>query len=271
MAIYFFRMKVGTRKAGQSAVASASYRSGDYLYDQRIGKAFSYDHKRGIEYSEILLPDGASTKFVDRAYLWNAVEATEKRKDAQLYREVVAALPRELERKEQIQLAKEYVQRQFVEKGMIADLCLHDTGKGNPHLHIMLTLREVDGEGFGKKNRSWNDKSLLKQWRREWAISCNQFLEKEDQITEKKNDYKGELEELSDGINADTQSLKMIGQELSIRNRIIQALKRAREFIVEKLDLAQWHTVKETPEREYTFQIGRGTRTMPELARGRER
>ena len=100
---------------------------------------------------------------------------TEKRKDAQLAREVELSLPKELNLNQQIALVREYVQSQFVDQGMIADLCIHKSEK-NPHVHIMLTMREVSENGFGQKVRSWNDKAHLLTWREEWAVVQNRHL-----------------------------------------------------------------------------------------------
>ena len=109
--------------------------------------------------------------------MWNAVEAIEKRKDAQLAREVQLALPHELPPRDRLELVRGFVQEEFVSKGMIADIALHAPGKEgdtrNHHAHIMLTMREVTEEGFGKKNRDWNNKGLLEHWRERWAEHQN--------------------------------------------------------------------------------------------------
>ncbi|MGO9719245.1 MAG: MobA/MobL family protein, partial [Methylocella sp.] len=96
MAIYHFSAKVIQRAAGRSAVAAAAYRAAARLFDERLGRTFNYSAKAGVIHSEILLPDGAPGRWLDRVILWNEVEAFERRKDAQLAREVELALPREL-------------------------------------------------------------------------------------------------------------------------------------------------------------------------------
>jgi Ti-type conjugative transfer relaxase TraA len=127
-----------------------------------------------------MLPEGAPAEFGDREQLWNAVESAELRKDAQLAREVEFALPRELDQAEGIRLAREFVQREFVARGMIADLNVHrDVGADGlpkPHAHVMLTMREVGGDGFGAKVRDWNRTQLLEHWREAWGEHVNARL-----------------------------------------------------------------------------------------------
>jgi ATP-dependent exoDNAse (exonuclease V) alpha subunit len=179
MAIYHFSVKVISRSAGRSSVAAAAYRAGEKITNERDGLTHDYSNKQGVLHSEILLPENVPLEYADRAMLWNTVEQTEKRRDAQTARDVDFALPIELNRDEQIELAREFVMENFVDKGMIADLAIHDTGNGNPHAHVLLTMREVSELGFGKKNRDWNDKELLEQWRENWATACNdKFHEK---------------------------------------------------------------------------------------------
>ena len=176
MAIYHLHAQVIGRKSGRSAVAAAAYRAGERLIDERAEKVHDYSRKGGVVYSEIIAPDYAPSFLRDRQQLWNAVEAAEKRKDAQLAREIDIALPRELDRAEQIHLVREFVRSEFVERGMIADVAVHDTDGTNPHAHIMLTMREIAPDGFGKKVRAWNDKKLLEEWREKWADYANRAL-----------------------------------------------------------------------------------------------
>ena len=100
-----------------------------------------YTHKGGVIHSEIMVPPHAPPSFSDRSTLWNSVELYEKAGNAQLAREVEIALPVELSREEQLRLVREYCSSQFVSKGMCADFAIHDTGGGNPHAHILLTMR----------------------------------------------------------------------------------------------------------------------------------
>lgn len=183
MAIYHFSAQVISRSKGQSAVASAAYRSGDRLMDERTGEEKFY--RRNVEPDSMILAPSNSPEWVqERERLWNEVEKAEKRKDAQLAREINIALPRELPNDQQKELIKNYVQEQFVNKGMIADIAIHRDDKENPHAHVMLTTRSITLDGFGPKNRDWNDRGLLEQWREEWANYANKALEKE-QIQER--------------------------------------------------------------------------------------
>ncbi len=180
MAIYHFTSKIIARGAGKSSVASAAYRAGEKLYDERQERVMDYTRKQDVTFKEVFLPEGAPKWMGDREKLWNVVEAVEKRKDAQLAREIHFSLPRELSKEQNIELAKEFVKNEFVSRGMIADLCIHDgmakDGGEQPHAHVMLTLREVAEEGFGLKERSWNDKGGYMLWRESWAEHANKYL-----------------------------------------------------------------------------------------------
>ncbi len=184
MAIYHLSVKVISRSAGRSAVAAAAYRCAGRLHDERIDRTHDFTNKGGVVHSEVLLPDSAPEHLSDREQLWNAVEASEKRKDAQLSREVEFAIPRELNQEQGIALARDFVQTEFVERGMVADLNVHwdigADGLAKPHAHVMLTMREVGREGdenvFGAKVRDWNRTELVEQWRERWAEHVNQRL-----------------------------------------------------------------------------------------------
>ena len=180
MAIYHLSAKVISRAAGSSALAAAAYRSASRLADERLGRDHDCTRKSGVIHSEVLLPDGAPAEFADRERLWNAVEAGEVRKDAQLAREVEFAIPREMSEDQGVALAREFVQREFVDQGMIADLNVHwdhgADGLVKPHAHVMLTMREVGQEGFGRKVRDWNRTERLQVWRERWADHVNARL-----------------------------------------------------------------------------------------------
>jgi Ti-type conjugative transfer relaxase TraA len=185
MAIYHFSAKVISRAVGSSAVAAAAYRSADRLHDHRLGRSHDFSNKAGVVHSEVLLPDGAPDEWRDRERLWNHVEAVELRKDAQLAREIEFAIPREMTEGQGIELARDFVQREFVDRGMIADLNVHwdigSDGLARPHAHVMLTMREIrvgeDGSAeFGAKVREWNRTELLTHWREAWADHVNERL-----------------------------------------------------------------------------------------------
>lgn len=122
-----------------------------------------------------MAPENASPWVYSREALWNRVEAYEKRKDAQLAREVELALPHELSHDQRLGLVRQYVQEQFVNRGMVADIAIHEghSDDRNIHAHIMLTMRELGAEGFGRKVTQWNDPRNVKHWRREWARQQN--------------------------------------------------------------------------------------------------
>ena len=175
MAIYHFTAKIISRSRGRSAVAAAAYRAGDRFFDEERERTFDYSDKSGVIHSEIFLPDSASKWMNDRAKLWNAVEAREKRRDAQVAREIEFALPQELSQSDAIGLARDYVRDEFVNRGMVADLNIH-WEPDNPHAHLMLTMREVTEDGFGRKVTAWNRVALLREWRQHWADRANQRL-----------------------------------------------------------------------------------------------
>jgi len=180
MAIYHFSAKVIGRSSGSSAVAAAAYRSASELFDERLQRHHDFSNKTGVTHSEVMLPEGAPEHLADRTTLWNAVEAGEKRKDAQLAREIEFSIPREMTRDQGVSLARGFVKHEFVDRGMIADLNVHwdkaEDGSPKPHAHVMMTMREVGPEGFGNKVVPWNDRALLQHWREAWGAHVNERL-----------------------------------------------------------------------------------------------
>lgn len=206
MAIFHLSVKMISRGKGKSAVAAAAYRSGEKITNEYDGITHDYTRKRGVVMTSILLPDNAPIEFYNRGKLWNAVEKIEKAKNAQLAREVEISIPKELNFAEGYHLVEKFCQKNFVEKGMIADICFHDKGDGNPHAHIMLTVRpfnedrswgskqkkeyilDENGEKiYDKKKRQykcksvpttdWNDRGNVEKWRKNWAELCNTYLQ----------------------------------------------------------------------------------------------
>lgn len=177
MAIYRLSATVISRAKGRSSIAAAAYRSGSQLSDERTGLVHDYTRKSDIQHSEILVPAGAPAWSQDRSALWNAVEAAERRRDAQLARELQLALPRELSAERQLELVRSFVRDEFVARGMVADVALHDhaarDGGGQPHAHVMLTMRPLSEQAFGPKTREWNSTELLVHWREQWAQRTN--------------------------------------------------------------------------------------------------
>ena len=180
MAIFHARMQVIGRSTGRSAVAAAAYRAAELLHDERLDRDHDFTAKDGVVHSEIMLPPGAPERWQDRATLWNEVEATEKRKDAQLAREMEFSIPRELSKPEAIRLARDFVAEQFVSRGMVADVNVHwataGDGQAQPHAHVMLTMREAGPDGFGPKTREWNSRELYEGVRERWAALANERL-----------------------------------------------------------------------------------------------
>ncbi|MBC3872021.1 MobQ family relaxase [Undibacterium flavidum] len=177
MAIYHLSVKLITRTTGRSATAAAAYRAGEKILDNRTGQTFDYSRKKEVTYRRIFAPPNTPQWMKDREQLWNAVEQSEIRKDAQVAREIEVALPIELSPSQHIILLERFVHTQLTSKKIIADVCIHNK-KGNPHAHILLTTRDINitNDGFGKKNRDWNSKEQLEEWREQWAKHCNRRL-----------------------------------------------------------------------------------------------
>jgi len=181
MAIYRLEAKVIARSQGRSATASAAYRAGESIDDERTGIVFDYTRKRGVLWTEIFTPPNTPTWMEDRAQLWNAVEKAEKRKDAQLARDLLLSLPHELTHDQRRDLVREFVITEFVARGMIADVAIHapdrQADRRNHHAHVLLTMRELLPGGFGNKVREWNATEQLEAWRAHWADAVNGHLE----------------------------------------------------------------------------------------------
>ena len=176
MAIYHLSMKIISRSSGYSAVASAAYRSGSLMLDERTGLTHDYTRKSGVAEAVILTPATAPAWCTNRAELWNAVEKAERRKNSQLAREIELAIPHELPQDAARETVLAFVRENFVSQGMIADVAFHHMDKTNPHAHIMLTTRAVGPAGFGGKVRDWNDRTHAETWRASWADHANRAL-----------------------------------------------------------------------------------------------
>jgi Ti-type conjugative transfer relaxase TraA len=157
-----------------------NHRSAARLHDERLDRPRDFTNKARLIHSEVMLPDGAPQRWLNRETLWNAVEAAEKRKDAQLVREIEFSIPREMSQAQGVELARDFVQQEFVDLGMVADLNVHwdvgPDGLAKPHAHVMLSMREAGPDGFGKKVREWNSTELLTNWREAWAEHVNTRL-----------------------------------------------------------------------------------------------
>lgn len=147
MAIYHLEAKAVSRGSGRSAVAAAAYMSCSEIHNEYDGVTHDFTRKRGLVWEQVFLPQNAPPEWNSRSNLWNAVEAAEKSKDSRLARELVVALPIELDKTQWIKLLTEYIQKNFVAEGMCADVAIHDTDGHNPHAHILLTVRPMDNKG----------------------------------------------------------------------------------------------------------------------------
>jgi hypothetical protein len=184
MAIFHLTAKVISRGKGQNVIASAAYRSGQRLIDEQTGEIKEYKARNErIQFEGVFAPKDAPDWARDRQQLWNRVEAFEKRKDAQLAREIEIALPHELTDTQREWLVKDFVREQFTRKGYAVDVAIHapdrDSDARNFHAHLLVTMRTLDADGFAtKKDRSQNGKGQLQEWREEWAKLANRHLER---------------------------------------------------------------------------------------------
>ena len=197
MSIYHFgQMKVISRGTGRSAIASSAYISGEKLYNEYDGLTHDYTKKQGVVFSEVMLPENAKDEWKNRQILWNEVEKIEKSKVSQLARSFEVGLQTEFTLEENIKLIKEYVKDNFIDKGMCADICIHDKSDGNPHAHVMLTMRKIDEQGkfLPKAEKQYlcrNDKGDEKY------ISSNDLKDDRDFGKVYKCRYKNDYKELT--------------------------------------------------------------------------
>lgn len=212
MALYHFHVTQIKRSEGRTAVASAAYRAGEKLHNLWDGETHDYTKKGGVILSEIMLPEYAPKRFFDRSTLWNEVEQVEKNYNAQLAYSFDMALQNEFSLEENIELAREFVQKYFVSDGMIADIAVHkpdrdEGGIPNPHFHVLAPIRPLNEDGtWGAKQRreyhldengnrikmenggwefdavpttNWGRPETLDMWRQAWADMVNdKFREK---------------------------------------------------------------------------------------------
>lgn len=193
MTIEFARTTVISRGDGHSAIKAAAYRAGEKLHDERLGRVSDYSHRNEeVECSEILLPEGADQAYLDRQTLWTAVEDREdqhnRRASAQLAKDHVIALPKELNKEQQIELARGFAQQEFVSRGLVVDLNIHYHSDGNPHAHLLTTTRALDGKSFGLKDRDANGPFYCngakmvdaEQLRHRWSNYQNEYFRKNE-------------------------------------------------------------------------------------------
>ena len=269
MAIYHCSIKIGSKGKGQSAVAAAAYRSGTVLTDEQTGTVIDYSKKRGIVYSEIILCKNAPSEYNDRQTLWNAVHKIEKASNAQVFREIEVALPAELTLEQHKDIIREYVQKNFVDKGMCADCSIHNKNDGNPHGHIMLTVRGIgsNGEWLPKSKKvydldengsrirlksgnykshkestnDWNEQYKAEEWRASWAEICNRYLDKSNRIDHRSYERQGkdQIPMIHEGFEARKIEHEGGVSERCELNRKIRRINRERNQIRSQLRILE--------------------------------
>ena len=266
MAIYHLCIKIISRGKGKSAVAASAYRSGEKIKNEYDGIVHDFTRKGGIAHTEILLPQNAPQEFVNRSVLWNSVEKIEKSKNSQLAREIEVALPKELDREKQINLVREYVKENFVKVGMCADIAIHDKNDGNPHCHILLTMRPLNEDTtWGAKSKKeyildengekvklksgnyktrkinttdWNEQGKAEEWRKAWADITNKYLEEnsiQDKVDHRSYQRQGieQIPTIHLGVSATQMEKKgiatdrgNINREIKHQNMILREISR---------------------------------------------
>jgi hypothetical protein len=272
MAIYHCSIKIISRGKGKSAVAAAAYRAGETITNEYDGITHDYTRKGGVVYTEILLPEHAPKEYADRSTLWNAVEQIEKNKNSQLAREIELALPLELSREQNISLTREYVKRHFVSAGMCADVCIHDKNDGNPHVHIMLTMRPIEQNGsWGAKAHKingqkismmdWNDQSKAEEWRAGWADAVNTYLKGQcmDELVDHRSYERQGIKKIPAvhmGVAAAQMERRGIVTDRGDRNREIAVTNRQlRQLGARISQLKDWLKVAVLPAAPQTLEV----------------
>lgn len=247
-----------SREGGRSAIAAAAYRSGEPIYDQAEQKTYDYTRKEDVMHKEIMLPEDAPAwaKTLTREQLWNKVEAAENRKDAQLARDMIGSLARELTLEQQIAMVREFVRTNLTSRGMIADIAIHDKEAGDggrqPHVHILVTLRELRSDGFDRrKNREWNNQNLVQVWRDSWEKLTNEALEaagNPKRLDLKSNKERGINRSPQEYMGYEAMSLERRGirTEKGNRNRRRKHLNSVRELLPPKRETESPDLDKET-------------------------
>ncbi|HEL1201797.1 TPA: MobA/MobL family protein [Streptococcus equi subsp. zooepidemicus] len=274
---FHFSISMISRGKSKSAVASAAYISCEKLTNEWDGVTHDYHNKKGLLHSEIFLSENVPKEFQDRSFLWNSVELNEKASNAQLARNFIIALPKELSVEENKKLITNFIQENFVSKGMIVDLAIHgesDEENNNIHAHIMTTLRPInekgewqakskkeyilDDEGNKILNKNgkpktrkieltdWNNRGNAEKWRESFAALCNLYLEKNN--LEKRVDHrsferqgKEEIPTIHMGASASALERKGIETDKGNINREIKKHNSLVKAIREKIaELTSW-------------------------------
>ena len=275
MALFHFTVTQTKRSKGQSAIASAAYRSGEKLYSEYYDEYSDYTRKRGVICSDILLPPHAPKEYADRQTLWNAVEKAERGKNAQLAYSFEISLQNEFSLEENIALAREFLFREFVSRGMTVDVSFHekeceDGGTPNPHFHFLCPIRPMEQDGtWGIKQRreyvldeegnrirdangkyvfnavpttDWGSPETLEHWREAWAEMCNaKFAEKGLDVRIDHRSYERQgvdlLPTIHEGATVRAMEKKGIRTEKGEFNRWIKATNAVIKDIRKKISL----------------------------------
>ncbi len=268
MALYHFHVGQVKRSAGQSVIESAAYRAGERLYSERYGEHSDYTRKGGVVYTEILLPPHAPRVYADRQTLWNAVEAAERGKNAQLAYSFDIALQNEFTLDENIAIARQFLLDNFVSRGMIADLAIHqpdrEGGIENPHFHVLCPIRPLNLDGtWGAKQRrvyradgkfdavpttDWGKPETLEEWRKAWAELCNTKFK--DKGLERRIDHRSyeklgidQAPTVHEGVAVRQMEAKGISTDKGERNRWIRSANSMLRTLREKIKaLTIWLT-----------------------------
>ncbi|MCG0628488.1 MobQ family relaxase [Lactiplantibacillus plantarum] len=267
MAIFHMSFSNISAGKGRSAIASAAYRSGEKLFDDKEGQHYFYA-RSVMPDSFILTPKNAPVWASDREKLWNEVERKDRRANSRYAKEFNVALPVELSADEQKELLIKYVQENFVDKGMVADVAIHRDHADNPHAHVMLTNRPFDPDGtWGIKSKKqyildengnktytgtskypksrkilmvdWDKKEKIIEWRHNWAASVNQVLEQKnipDRISEKSFIEQGidDTPTQHEGINSKRHERKAFNQQVKSYRKSKAGYKNMQEKVVNR-------------------------------------
>lgn len=267
MAIFHMSFSNISAGKGRSAIASAAYRSGKKLFDQKEGRSYFYARSVMPE-SFILTPKNAPAWASDREQLWNEVERKDRRANSRYAKEFNVALPVELSESEQKELLTKYVQENFVDEGMVADVAIHRDHPDNPHAHVMLTNRPFNPDGtWGLKSKrenildengnktytgnsrfprsrkvwlvDWDKKEKINQWRHNWAVSVNQVLEQKnipDRISEKSFIEQGidDTPMQHEGINSKRYERKEFNQQVKGYRKAKASYKNNQEKVINR-------------------------------------
>lgn len=207
MQVITFHLEVISRGKGRSIVQLAAYCAREKIFSDYEQRFYSTNKKNDLVFEKVMLPDHAPKHFLNRGVLWNEVERVEKFRNSRLARSFYYSLPRCLNNNAYIDMTQHYIQNYFVNRGMCADVFIHDKGDGNPHVHTLVTTRSLDSNGQWENKRKriyllnpdgtiacdpetykhihvdtikvtdWDDRNNVEIWRKGWAEVCNMELE----------------------------------------------------------------------------------------------